>query len=167
MAAKRLTDDLEVWLGCQLSGEPVLDYPSIKVLAQHLAKQSDVSVLPVKVDSVEPQGKTTPVPGDVTSVAQSLELNLRSYNHTLESIETWLVKWAADELAMDCNSIDTRKSFVQYGLDSVTAIRLTDDLEVWLGQQLSPTLAWDYPSIKVLAQHLAEQSDVSESPVKH
>ena len=167
VAAKRLTDDLEVWLGCQLLGEPVLDYPSIKVLAQHLAKQSDVSVPPVKIDSVEPQGKTTPLPGDVTSVDRSLELNLRSYNHTVESIETWLVKWAADELGMESNSIDTGKSFVQYGLDSVTAIRLTGDLEDWLGQQLSPTLAWDYPSIKVLAQHLAKESDVSKSPVKY
>lgn len=166
VAAKRLTDDLEVWLGRQLSGRAVWDYPSIKVLAQHLAKESDVSVPPVKIDLVEPQGKMTLLPEAVRSVVQSLEQDSRISNNTVESIETWLVKWVADELGMEFDMIDMGKAFVQYGLDSVTAIRLIDDLEVWLGQQLSPTLAWDYPSIKVLAQHLALESDVSVPLVK-
>jgi acyl carrier protein len=144
----------------------VWDYPSIKALAQHLAKDSDVSVLPVKINSVEPQGKMAPLPGAVTSVVQPSELDSRIFNHTEKSIKTWLVKWIADELGIEIDSIDTGKSCVQYGLDSVTALRLTDDLEVWLGQQLSPTLAWDYPSIKVLAQHLATESDVSVPLVK-
>ncbi len=76
--------------------------------------------------------------------------------HTAESIETWIAKWLADELGINDDAIDTRKSFVYYGLDSVTAIKLTADLEVRLGHELSPTLAWDYPAIRTLAQHLAE-----------
>ena len=73
------------------------------------------------------------------------------------SIETWIAKWIADKLKIAVDSIDTRKSLVYYGLDSVTAIGLSSDLEVWLGRQLSSTLAWDYPSIETLAQHLAEE----------
>lgn len=86
-------------------------------------------------------------------------------SHTAESIETWLAKWIADELKIAVDSIDTRKSFVYYGLDSVTAIGLTADLEVWLGRQLSPSLAWDYPSIKTLVQHLAEEIDSQSHPL--
>ena len=78
-------------------------------------------------------------------------------SNTAESIETWITKWLANELKIAVDLIDTRKSFVYYGLDSVTAIGLSSDLEVWLGRQLSSTLAWDYPSIKSLAQHLAEE----------
>lgn len=95
----------------------------------------------------------------VASEVDSSKPDARISNHTVESIETWLAKWIADELGIEFDAIDTGKSFVQYGLDSVTALRLTDELEVWLGCQLSLTLAWDYPSIKALAQHLAKHND--------
>lgn len=89
-----------------------------------------------------------------------------SASHTAKSIEAWLAKWVGDELKIAVDAIDTRKSFVFYGLDSVTAIGLLADLEVWLGRQLSPSLAWDYPSIKALAEHLAQKSDVPLPTVK-
>ncbi len=87
-------------------------------------------------------------------------------SHTVESIETWLARWVSDELKIVLTSIDTRKSFFFYGLDSVTAIGLSSDLEVWLGRQLSPALAWNYPTIETLAQHLAQESDVREDEYK-
>lgn len=89
-----------------------------------------------------------------------------SASHTAKSIEAWLAKWVADELKIAVDAIDTRKSFVFYGLDSVTAIGLIADLEVRLGRHLSPSLAWDYPSIKALAEHLVEKSDVQVPTVK-
>lgn len=81
--------------------------------------------------------------------------------HTRESIETWLVEWLAGELGINVDAIDTRKkSFLDYGLDSQGALMLIHDLEVWLGQQLHLTLAWDHPYIKDLADHLAQKSHV-------
>lgn len=94
----------------------------------------------------------------VASEVEASKPDSRISNHTTESIKSWLAKWIADELGIEFDSIDTRKSFIQYGLDSVTAIRLVDDLEVWLRRQLSPNLAWEYPSIKAVAQHLANLS---------
>jgi len=84
-------------------------------------------------------------------------------NHTAEYIEAWLAKWLAEELGITVDAIDPRNSFVKYGIDSVTAVRLADDLEVWLGRDLPLTVAWDYPSIEALAQHLAEQNDAAAS----
>ncbi len=101
----------------------------------------------------------TPHPS--TPVCSTEGTSARNWLPLAPSIETWLAKWIADELKIAVDSIDTRKSFVYYGLDSVTAIEFTSDLEVWLGRELSPTLAWDYPSIEILAQHLAEEIDVS------
>lgn len=83
---------------------------------------------------------------------------------TGKSIETWLAKWLANELKIAVDAIDTHQSLVYYGLDSVTAIGLIVDLEVWLGCQLPPSLAWDYPSIKSLAQYLTKEINVSVSP---
>ena len=107
--------------------------------------------------------RTTNLPEGVT--LKSKEPDSRTSSHTAESIKTWLAKWIADDFKIAIDSIDTRKSFVYYGLDSVTAIGLTADLEVWLGRQLSSNLAWDYPSIETLAQHLAEEIDSQSHPL--
>jgi acyl carrier protein len=40
-------------------------------------------------------------------------------------------------------------------MDSMQAMHLSGDLADWLGQQLSPTVVWDYPTIELLASHLA------------
>ena len=109
--------------------------------------------------------QTTNLPAPVTSVKSS-EPDSKTSIYTVKSIETRLAKWVADELGIAVDSIDTHKSFVYYGLDSVTAIGLAGDLEDWLGRQFSPTLAWDFPDIKTLAQHLAQESDVSLSAGK-
>ncbi len=107
----------------------------------------------------------TKLAGVVNSEVESKELNSKTSNHSAESIETWLAEWIADELKTGVDSIDTGKSFIYYGLDSVTAIKLTADLEVRLGGEFSPTLAWDYPSLWALSQHLGE-SKVSVADVK-
>jgi len=82
-------------------------------------------------------------------------------NHTAESIETWTAKWLADELKIQVNSIDTRKSFVKYGIDSLTLLMLTDDLGIWLQRRLPPTITWEYNSIEAIANYLAHESEFS------
>src|SRR5207249_4393273 len=59
--------------------------------------------------------------------------------------------------------IDVREPLAHYGLDSVQAVSMAGELEDWLGRSLSPTLAYDYPSIHALAQHLAEKPSVTIS----
>src|SRR5688572_12113987 len=70
-------------------------------------------------------------------------------------IESWLVAYFADRLGRDKSEIDISRPFVQYGLASIEGITLVSKLEEWLGVSLSPTLAWEYPSIELLAQYLA------------
>ena len=45
--------------------------------------------------------------------------------------------------------------FADVGLSSMDAVVLTGELQDDLGRPLSPTLAWDYPNPRALAQHLA------------
>jgi acyl carrier protein len=76
---------------------------------------------------------------------------------TPRDIEEWLTDYLAPLLKIPSDRIDPRRPFAEYGLDSLAAVTLSGDLERWLGVQLSPTLAWDYPTIQSLARHLAEQ----------
>ena len=85
---------------------------------------------------------------------------------TAESIKQWIVNWLAKELKFKAQSIDPRKSFADYGLDSVVAVQLAQNLGDWLGKNLDATIAWNFPTIESLAIHLASKSqpDLSSSP---
>ena len=74
-------------------------------------------------------------------------------------IAAWFVSRLSQELGLSPTEIDTSLPFAHYGLDSVHAIRLTAALEAWLGRELSPTLAYEYPAIDLLSQHLAKDAD--------
>jgi len=76
-------------------------------------------------------------------------------NFTFTIIEDWLVRQVAELLGTSQAEIDVREPLANYGLSSMAAVSLSGDLEDWLGKPLSPTLAWDYPTIELLSKHLA------------
>jgi acyl transferase domain-containing protein/acyl carrier protein len=61
----------------------------------------------------------------------------------------------AAHLKLQPSELGIHEPLSRYGLDSMTAIEITGELEEWLGRKISPTLAWEYPSIQLLAAHLA------------
>jgi acyl carrier protein len=73
-----------------------------------------------------------------------------------QDIEDWLVAYLAPLLSVRPDEIDRRRPFAEFGLDSLAAVTLSGELECWLDRDLSPTLAWDYPTIEALARHLAD-----------
>ncbi|NET35008.1 MAG: AMP-binding protein [Cyanothece sp. SIO1E1] len=100
-----------------------------------------------------PKSKTTPQtlnPNSSQSVATAS-------THTAADIQAWMVDWLVKALSIPATAIDTSKSFADYGLDSVTAVELADALEDWLGMTLSPTLAYEYPTIQALASYLSAE----------
>lgn len=72
------------------------------------------------------------------------------------TIQQWLVARVAAAVGVGAEEIDVTLPFSYYGLDSVAAVGLSGELEDWLGRKLPPTLTWDYPSIELLAEHLAQ-----------
>src|SRR5438477_5092585 len=80
-----------------------------------------------------------------------------------KAIQDWLVAQLSRVLEGEPQDIDIREPFTSYGLTSVDAVGLSGDLEEWLGLSLSPTLAYDYPTIESLARHLAGERDDQES----
>jgi acyl carrier protein len=73
-------------------------------------------------------------------------------------IQRWLITRVA-ALTEGCDDIDITQPFSAYALDSVGTVGLTGELQDWLGIKLAPTLIWDYPSIELLARHLATRSE--------
>ena len=71
-------------------------------------------------------------------------------------LATWLASQLSDLLGLSPTEIDTSLPFAHYGLDSVHAVRLTATLAERVGQELSPTLPYEYPTIDALCAYLTE-----------
>jgi len=80
------------------------------------------------------------------------------------AIEQWIQQWIAGRMGQNRAEIAATKPFADFGLDSLTAMELTEQLEKWLGLPISPTATWDFPNIKALAAHLAAERRGTETP---
>jgi acyl carrier protein len=75
-----------------------------------------------------------------------------------------MVNWLSKELKLELSAIEPSKSFADYGLDSVAAVELAQALGDWLGGELDATIAWNFPTIKALAVHLAQEPTAPQQP---
>jgi acyl transferase domain-containing protein/acyl-CoA synthetase (AMP-forming)/AMP-acid ligase II/acyl carrier protein len=90
---------------------------------------------------------------DLESIPPQLEpTQINSVN--TENITDWLVAKVTKELQVSPEEISIYEPLAQYGLGSLTAVKISGELQEWLGRELSPTLLYDYPSIAALAQYL-------------
>ncbi|MEM8603494.1 MAG: AMP-binding protein, partial [Cyanobacteria bacterium P01_H01_bin.121] len=80
---------------------------------------------------------------------------------TTKSLQQWLTTWLSDHLKVPVSSIQPTQAFADYGLDSVLAVELAQDIEtVWqLQTPLDVTVAWNFPTIEALSQYLATLID--------
>lgn len=70
-------------------------------------------------------------------------------------IECWLITYLSELLDISPDEVDVQVTFDSYGLDSAAAVGLTGELADWLTIDLEPTLLYEYPTIKKLAEFLA------------
>jgi acyl transferase domain-containing protein/acyl-CoA synthetase (AMP-forming)/AMP-acid ligase II/acyl carrier protein len=61
----------------------------------------------------------------------------------------------AGYLKLSPAAIDPDQPFDRYGLDSMGAIEVSGTVGEWLGTPVSPTLVYDYPTVRALAGYLA------------
>jgi amino acid adenylation domain-containing protein len=92
---------------------------------------------------------------------------------TRREIVDWLVMHIAKRAHIDASVVDLHAPFVEFGLNSLEAIGLSNELEQWLRRSLSPTLIYEYSSIDALARSLAgvgtgeegRRDGISRSPI--
>ncbi|MCA9604466.1 MAG: acyl carrier protein [Myxococcales bacterium] len=79
-----------------------------------------------------------------------------------DAIEVFLIERVAELLGIDVSEVDPARPHASYGLDSATALLLAGDIEDELGVRLSDSVAWDYPTLRSLAAHIAAVRDGGE-----
>ncbi len=75
-----------------------------------------------------------------------------------DQIETWLLEWLIARLGMDPKDVSRDRPFAEFGVDSLTAVELSQELEDEFKVPLPAVVAWNYPTPAALARYLAEQS---------
>ena len=84
---------------------------------------------------------------------QSVEID-----RAAERIEIWLLEWLVARLGLDAADVSRDRPFAEFGVDSLTAVELSQELEDEFKVPLPPIVAWNYPTPAALARYLAEQS---------
>lgn len=67
----------------------------------------------------------------------------------------WLRTTTAGALGIEEAEIDPTDTFSHYGLGSSEIVMILGDLETWLDATFPETLAFDYPTLQALAEHVA------------
>jgi acyl transferase domain-containing protein/acyl carrier protein len=81
-----------------------------------------------------------------------------------EVLENHLCEQVSRILRLPFARVDTQVPLKSLGFDSLMAVELRNLLENTTGLTLSATLAWKYPTISILAEHLAEQLGLPLTP---
>jgi acyl carrier protein len=79
---------------------------------------------------------------------------------TKQLAETEVLNWLrlkfADWLEVPVQELDSRQPISSYGLDSISAVTLSVQLEEELGIELDTAVLWDRPTLESLTEHLTE-----------
>ncbi len=72
---------------------------------------------------------------------------------TLE-IEQWIIQWLSQYLKIDAKHIQDDTMLMEYGIDSISAIELAQQLEIQFNLTLNPNVVWNFPNVGELAAHI-------------
>ncbi|WGV26156.1 phosphopantetheine-binding protein [Halotia branconii] len=96
-------------------------------------------------------------------MSQSIPDSTVKRSYTAEEIQAWLVFHLSELLGVKPDEINVTEPLESYGLDSSQGMLLAIKAKKLLGFEFSPLLVWHYPTIELLSQRLAEESQDLES----
>ena len=88
--------------------------------------------------------------------------SFRPARHSAGEVERWLVAQLGRRLGVEPARIDVHEPLARYGLDSKEAVVMSGELAEWLDVPLPASLAYEYPTVHLLARHLAGEPDSAE-----
>jgi len=72
-------------------------------------------------------------------------------------LEPWLIMWISHRAGLHHGALRPTTSFAELGIDSLTALEISQELDEVLGIRLPPMVIWSSPTPAELADYLAEQ----------
>ena len=85
-------------------------------------------------------------------LSQAPDLSVRELTALLQ---TWLVAWLSQRANIQPGNMQPDTPFAELGIDSLTAVEVSQELDHVLGLQSPPMVIWSCPTPKELAEYLA------------
>lgn len=92
------------------------------------------------------------------SAAKAAEIS--SIKSDFNILVDFLTVKLSEKTKIDRTEINIRSPFARYGLDSLVAVRLAEELGNFLGQKLSPVIFYEYPTIETLSTYLSSGKNI-------
>ncbi|MFG3393915.1 SDR family NAD(P)-dependent oxidoreductase [Streptomyces parvus] len=150
--AVELIQDLNSVLGGVLTVTDLFDHGSVRRLAAYVA-----DTFPDRVTDLPDDGVRTEPTGDAAGAADRAGAEERVRDVILEQLQA--------SLGVDRREISEEDAFSDYGVDSILAVELIQDLSTALGVSLAATDLFDHSSVHALARYVAEHHLPAPAPV--
>lgn len=76
---------------------------------------------------------------------------------TIPSIESRIATYIAESLGIEVDQVPLEVDVERLGLNSAVVVSLIGDLEDWLGIELSPSILYEFPTVRSVSMHLYSQ----------
>jgi alkylation response protein AidB-like acyl-CoA dehydrogenase/acyl carrier protein len=170
--AQRSTPEESVVLSATETAEWIASYEAtIGNIEQTLAGEDREIDALLRKDNGRAAGGSQSAVGTFPTSSQPLAPDARrqgtkAQRQSAASLQQWLSHWLAQRLQLSEATIDPGKAFADYGVDSVMAVELAQELEalLHLRQPLDATVAWNFPTIEALAGYLDPMMPQPEMP---
>ncbi len=143
----RLVEEINASLGTNLSPTSIFDYSSVSKLVSHIKTMAPQDEPALSVSSLE-------LPVDVVALPTAEKEPVQSSGIQTQSTRDVVLATIAESLDIEPAKIRSDDSFADYGVDSVTGIRIVEVLNEALNITLSPTSLFDYSSVNKLVEHI-------------
>ena len=80
-------------------------------------------------------------------------------------LERNIVQWLARHLYVEERQIDIQAPFAEYGLNSMLAVALAEELSHWTGSPVTPTITWHFSTVSSLATRLMPDAAPQRAPL--
>lgn len=72
---------------------------------------------------------------------------------TTDDLTQFITQWMATHLQLEASEIDPGQTFLFYGMDSMDAVNLSSAVSEFIGREISPDAAYEYPTIQDFANY--------------
>jgi acyl transferase domain-containing protein/acyl carrier protein len=168
-ALLKLVQKLEAQLGEPLYPTLLFEYTNIRELAGYLEGEYGGTIAVASHASSQNAIASQAIANTAASTTASTIVNSTATHAAAnlspeEAIARDLQQMVGDLLNKSAEAVDLESGFYDQGLDSSALLKLVQRLEAQLGEQLYPTLLFEYTNIKDLAEYLASEFGANYRP---
>jgi thioester reductase-like protein len=116
-------------------------------LSQRVIVAESDGAVPAR-DTVPPEAVAVPVPPPAAAAPG---------RERPEALERAIAVLVAEGLGASLEDIRPERSFSEYGVDSILAVKIVERINTRFGLSLKSTVLFDHPSVRALARHAAAQ----------